>query len=90
MKLLDVLIEAVMRKVFLILGRLLVQASAAKTHRFPSLSITGWGAKHRKSIEEDAMTDKQRVQDIQRQLTELTAACRRRHVDAEYERCARS
>lgn len=31
------------------------------------------------------MTDKQRVQAIQRQLTELTAACCRRHADAEYE-----
>lgn len=32
------------------------------------------------------MTDKQRVQAIQRQLTELTAACCRQHIDAEYER----
>lgn len=31
------------------------------------------------------MTDKQRVQDIQRQLTALTAACCRQHIDTEYE-----
>lgn len=32
------------------------------------------------------MTDKQRVQILQRQLTEMTAAFCRQHVDAEYER----
>lgn len=34
---------------------------------------------------EDAMTDKQRVQILQRQLTEMTAAFCRQHADAEYE-----
>lgn len=32
------------------------------------------------------MADKQRVQDIQRQLTEMTAAFCRQHADVEYER----
>jgi hypothetical protein len=35
------------------------------------------------------MTDKQRVQDIQRQLIQMTAACCQQHADGEYERLCR-
>jgi Domain of unknown function (DUF6398) len=53
----------------------------AQAHPLHPLVFFGWTA----SIEENVMSDKQRVQALQRQLTELTAAFCGQHADAEYE-----